>query len=221
MKFFSIFLLVWATFINCITFFSFSIIAIRADEIWADNIPNSIRFYERQFYKGNYWTFDENGNWTSSRKTRMKDPYRNFHPRSIRTFCKGSCHWKICPMRRRNFRKLKRKLRCKKLKSNTEIESLRSWGWSDEALGYAANFSEKRKVIKKIKRKKKTDKNIRQSTTSLPPIDVLSAKDNSSLTDVTMLSNSSIDLNDDFITNITVYKGNFLIMLSGQDKVYH
>ena len=151
----------------------------------------------------------------------MKDPYRNFHPRSIRTFCKGSCHWKICPMRRRNFRKLKRKLRCKKLKSNTEIESLRSWGWSDEALGYAASLSEKRKVIKKIKRKKKTDKTIRQSTTSLPPMDVLSAKDNFSLTDVTMLSNSSIDLHDGFITNITVYKGNFLIMLSGQDKVYH
>ena len=214
-------LLAWAAFIYCNTLFYFSIIAIRADEIWADNINNSIRFYERQFYKGNYWTFNENGNWTSSRKTRMKDPYRNFYPRSIRTFCKGSCHWKICSMRRRNFRKLKRKLKCKKVWGNTEMDSLRSWGWSDEALGYAASLSEKRKVIKKIKRKKKTDKTIRQSTTSLPPMDVLSAKDNFSLTDVTMLSNSSIDLHDGFITNITVYKGNFLIMLSGQDKVYH
>ena len=150
----------------------------------------------------------------------MKDPYRNFYPRSIRTLCKGSCHWKICPMRRRIFRNFKRKLRCKKVRGNTEMESLRYWGWSDEALGYAASLSNKRKIIKTIKRKKKTDEIIRKSTTSLPPMDVLSAKVNSSFTDVTMLSNSSIDLRDDFIINITVYKGNLMIMFSGQDEIY-
>ena len=73
------------------------IIGIRGDNSWNINAINSIRFYDRQYFKGNYWTLKENGSWTSSRKTKAKVPYLIFHPRSVRTFCASQCYWKICP----------------------------------------------------------------------------------------------------------------------------
>lgn len=140
---------------------------ISGDNIMIDK-TNIIRFYERQYFKGDYWTLNEYGNWTSSRLTQIKTPYRNFHPKSVRTICSSDCRWKICPMRRRKYRKLKRRRVCKQIVGNHEIENILSWGWSNELLGHTRMLPRKRKKVDKTTIKKKIDVTTEFSTTSLP-----------------------------------------------------
>jgi hypothetical protein len=60
----------------------------------------SIRFYERQYFKGNYWSLDSRGTWTTSRKSRLKVPYRHFirnQPgHSVRIYVVGK--FVLCPV---------------------------------------------------------------------------------------------------------------------------
>ena len=80
-----------------------------------------IRFYERQYFNGAYWTLDSTGVWKNSRPTsRVKFPYHNFHVKSIRSFCSITCSWQICPAnRRRKYSRMSRKKHCKILHSLT------------------------------------------------------------------------------------------------------
>ena len=97
---------------------------------------NVIRFYDRQYFQGNYWTLDSHGRWSSSQRSRMNVPYRHFHPRSIRAFCANPCRWKICPMRRIQGPNLEKKKRCKIMTNGHPLETMRPWGWSNDILGY-------------------------------------------------------------------------------------
>ena len=92
-----------------------------------------IRFYERQYFNGAYWTLDSTGVWKNSRPTsRVKFPYHNFHVKSIRSFCSITCSWQICPAnRRRKYSRMSRKKHCKILNGNESLESLRRWGSSN------------------------------------------------------------------------------------------
>ena len=92
-----------------------------------------IRFYERQYFNGAYWTLDSAGVWKNSRPTsRVKFPYHNFHVKSIRSFCAIKCSWQICPAKkRRKYTRVSRKKHCKILNGNESLESLRRWGSSN------------------------------------------------------------------------------------------
>ena len=106
------------------------IMEVKSFEVCGDNHLCIIRFYERQYFKGSYWTLDSTGEWKNSRPTsRIKYPYRNFHVKSIRSFCSMSCSWKICPaQRRRKYSRLSRKKKCKIVIGNESLETLRLWG---------------------------------------------------------------------------------------------
>lgn len=110
-----------------------TIMEAKCFEVCGDNHLCIIRFYERQYFKGSYWTLDSTGEWKNSRPTsRIKYPYRNFHVKSIRSFCSMSCSWKICPaQRRRKYSRLSRKKKCKIVIGNDSLETLRLWGSMD------------------------------------------------------------------------------------------
>ena len=107
-----------------------TIMEAKCFEVCGDNHLCIIRFYERQYFKGSYWTLDSTGEWKNSRPTsRIKYPYRNFHVKSIRSFCSLSCSWKICPaQRRRKYSRLSRKKKCRIVNGNESLETLRLWG---------------------------------------------------------------------------------------------
>lgn len=94
-----------------------------------------IRFYERKYFKGNYWTLDEKGKWNSSRHSPLKFPYRHFQTKSIRLFCSNSCKWQICPVRTRKNARIPRRKKCKILTGVKSLSSLRLWGWPNYILG--------------------------------------------------------------------------------------
>ena len=50
-----------------------------------------IRFYDRKYFKGSYWTLDARGKWNSSWRSALKDPYGHFQIKSIRLFCSNAC----------------------------------------------------------------------------------------------------------------------------------
>ena len=106
------------------------IVGSKCFEIREDNDLCIIRFYERQYFNGAYWTLDSTGGWTNSRTTsRVKLPYHNFHVKSIRSFCSKLCSWQICPaLRRRKYSRWSRKKHCKILHGDQSLETLRHWG---------------------------------------------------------------------------------------------
>ena len=163
----------------------------RGDNILIVNKINIIRFYERQYFKGHHWTLNQDGNWTSSRRTRMKVPYRNFQPKSVRTICSSECRWHICPMQRRKYQKTKRTKGCKVVVGNHDIENLFSWGWSNELLGRTRKLPRKRKKVKEKKRKKNIDITTDYSTTSLPLDEGSSNINHAPLPNEDWLTNSS------------------------------
>ena len=105
-------------------------VGVKCSEICEDNNLCIIRFYERQYFNGAYWTLDSTGAWTNSRATsRVKLPYHNFHVKSIRSFCSMLCSWQICPaLRRRKYSRRTRKKQCKILHGDQSLETLREWG---------------------------------------------------------------------------------------------
>ena len=110
----------------------------------------TIRFYERQYFKGNYWTLNSSGKWSSSRQSVLKVPYRQFHIKSIRLFCSKLCRWQICPIRTRKTRHLPRRKRCKILTGDNSLHSLRLWGWSNYILGYVQKLPTKKTSTKSL-----------------------------------------------------------------------
>ena len=133
--------------------FSMILMVVTCDEIGNvfKNI-NVIRFYDRQYFQGNYWTLDSQGKWSSSQRSRMNVPYRHFHPRSIRAFCSNPCRWKICPMKRRQGTNLQKKNGCKIMTNGNQLETMRPWGWSNDILGYAKKMPNKIRKVKKVKK---------------------------------------------------------------------
>ena len=106
------------------------IMGVKCFEVCEDNHLCIIRFYERQYFMGSYWTLDSTGVWKNSRATsRIKYPYRNFHVKSIRSFCSMLCSWKICPpQRKRKYSRLSRKKKCQIVNGHESLETLRLWG---------------------------------------------------------------------------------------------
>ena len=97
-----------------------------------------IRFYERQYFMGNYWTLYPDGTWKSYRKSYFKTPYRNFAIKSIRMYGSSYCRWQVCPVRTKfNIHQSSRKI-CKVIEAahDRSLESLRKWGWMNYILGY-------------------------------------------------------------------------------------
>ena len=96
-----------------------------------------IRFYEGQYFMGNFWSLDAEGSWTSSRKSYFRRPYRNFGIKSIRMYGPDHCRWQICPLRtRRNFHQPRwKKCRLVEASKDRNLDSLRKWGWKYYIIG--------------------------------------------------------------------------------------
>ena len=115
-------------------------------------VPCTIRFYEKQYFMGHYWTLDSSGTWRSSRPSYLNVPYRYFQTKSIRTYGSNSCAWQICPLRtRKNFHVPRRK-RCKISSGGKNLSSLRLWGWPQYILGYVYRLRNKRTRSRKLGR---------------------------------------------------------------------
>ena len=125
-----------------------------------------IRFYEGQYFKGDYWTFNSHGEWTNTKNSRLKVPYRHFHAKSIRSFCSTLCRWQICPANSRKYSNLSRRKKCKVISGDQGVESIRSLGWSNFVLGSVRKISGKPNRYLNRRNKKPKRNSTAVSTTS-------------------------------------------------------
>ena len=104
-----------------------------------------IRFYEGQYFKGNFWTLNSDGSWTSSRQSYFRRPYRNFGIKSIRMYGPDYCRWHVCPIRtRRNFHQPRwKKCRLAESAQGRNLNSLRKWGWNYYIIGNVIRLPDK------------------------------------------------------------------------------
>ena len=121
-------------------------IGTKGNEVCDKLSPCVIRFYAKQYFKGNYWTLDSRNNWTASKQTRLNVPYRHFHAKSVRSFCSSSCNWEICRMRSRKYSNLSRRKRCKIIAGDKSLESLTILGWSNYILGSVRKVPNKENI---------------------------------------------------------------------------
>ena len=125
-------------------FLCISLLVNRAKSVSFDKKQCIIRFYERQYFMGNFWSLDSNGTWTSSRSSRFRTPYRSFGMKSIRVYGLRSCRWQICPLRtRRNF-SFPRWKKCQIASGGKVLSSLREWGWPYYIIGNVFRLPDKR-----------------------------------------------------------------------------
>lgn len=125
-------------------FLCFSLMVNRAKSVSFDKEPCIIRFYDRQYFMGNFWSLHSNGTWTSSRSSLFRTPYRSFEMKSMRVYGLRTCRWQICPLRtRRNF-SLPRWKKCEIAKGGKILSSLRAWGWPYNIIGNVLRLPDKR-----------------------------------------------------------------------------
>ena len=126
-----------------------------------------IRFYERQYFKGDYWTLHSHGEWTNTKNSRLKVPYRNFHAKSMRSFCSTLCRWQICPANSRKYSNLSRRKKCKVISGDQGVESIRILGWSNFILGSVRKISGKpNKYLNRRKKKPKRNSTLILTTST-------------------------------------------------------
>ena len=155
-----------------------------------------IRFYEGQYFKGNYWTLNSDGQWTNTKNSRLKVPYRNFHAKSIRSFCSTLCRWQICPANGRKYSNLSRRKKCKVISGDQGVESIRILGWSNFILGSVRKIVGKpNRYLNRRKKKPRRNSTLISTTstaTSSVPINNIPTKHNGIKRDGTDNIESSI-----------------------------